>query len=77
MTEHVTAYIGLGSNLGDRERAIREALAMLGGNGSIEVARVSDLKETVPLAGKAQPTYVNGVAEVRTTLKPEELLRRL
>jgi deoxyguanosine kinase len=77
MTERVTAYIGLGSNLGDREHAIRTALAMLGGNGSIEVARVSDLKETAPLAGKRQPVYLNGVAEVRTTLRPQELLERL
>jgi deoxyguanosine kinase len=77
MTERVTAYIGLGSNLGDRERTIRAALALLGGNGSIEVARVSDLKETAPLAGKPQPTYLNGVAEVRTMLPPRELLRKL
>ena len=49
MTERVTAYIGLGSNLGDRERSIRESLRLLGGNGSIEVARVSDLQETAPL----------------------------
>jgi 2-amino-4-hydroxy-6-hydroxymethyldihydropteridine diphosphokinase len=73
----VTAYIGLGSNLGDRERTIRAALAMLGGNGSIEVTRISDLQETVPLGQKAQPNYLNGVAEVRTKLGPPELLERL
>ena len=77
MTERVTAYIGLGSNLGDRERTIREALTMLGGNGSIEVGRVSDLKETAPLGGRSQPAYLNGVAEVRTALRPGELLRKL
>lgn len=73
----VTAYIGLGSNLGDRERAIRESLTMLGGNGRVEVVRVSDLKETVPLGGRPQPKYLNGVAEIKTALKPEELLGRL
>jgi deoxyguanosine kinase len=77
MTERVTAYIGLGSNLGDRERTIRAALTMLGANGSIEVARISDLKETTPLGGRPQPAYLNGVAEVKTTLRPQELLRRL
>jgi 2-amino-4-hydroxy-6-hydroxymethyldihydropteridine diphosphokinase len=77
MTEWVTAYIGLGSNLGDRERAIREALAMLGGNGSIEVTRASDLRETAPLGQMAQPNYLNGVAEIRTRLEPQELLRKL
>ncbi len=77
MTERATAYIGLGSNLGDREKSIRDALRILGGNGSVEVARVSELKETQPLAKMAQPMYLNGVAEVRTALKPAELLVKL
>jgi 2-amino-4-hydroxy-6-hydroxymethyldihydropteridine diphosphokinase len=77
MTERVTAYIGLGSNLGDRERLIREALQILGGNGSIEVARVSEIKETLPLGQMDQPKYLNGVAEVRTALRPQELLKKL
>jgi deoxyguanosine kinase len=77
MTERVTAYIGLGSNLGDRERSIRESLRLLGCNGSIEVARVSDLQETAALGRVEQPKYLNGVAEIRTILKPEELLQRL
>jgi 2-amino-4-hydroxy-6-hydroxymethyldihydropteridine diphosphokinase len=76
MTEWVTAYIGLGSNLGDRERTIRAALQMLGGNGNIEVTRVSDLQETLPLGQVAQPNYLNGVAEIRTRLEAQELLRR-
>lgn len=77
MTDYVTAYIGLGSNLGDRERSIREALARLGDSGRVEVTRVSDLKETEPLGQAAQPKYLNGVAEIRTALPPEELLRAL
>jgi len=77
MTERATAYIGLGSNLGDRERSIRDALRMLGGNGSIEVARISDIQETLPLGQAEQPKYLNGVAEVRTDLTPAELLGRL
>ena len=77
MTECVTAYIGLGSNLRDRDRSIREALAMLGGSGRVEVTRVSDLKETAPLGETAQPKYLNGVAELRTALTPQELLREL
>ncbi len=76
MTEWVTAYIGLGSNLGDRERTISAALRMLGGNGSIEVTRVSDLQETAPLGQTDQPSYLNGVAEIRTRLQPQELLQR-
>jgi deoxyguanosine kinase len=77
VTERVTAYIGLGSNLGDRECTIREALRMLGRHGGIEVTRVSDLKETAPLGELPQPEYLNGVAEIKTTLPPQELLRQL
>ncbi len=76
MTEWVTAYIGLGSNLGDRGRTIREALRMLGSNGSVEVTRVSALQETAPLGQMEQPNYLNGVAEIRTRLRPRELLCR-
>jgi deoxyguanosine kinase len=76
MTAWVTAYIGLGSNLGDREGTIRAALQMLGGNGSIEVTRVSALQETLPLGQMEQPNYLNGVAEIRTKLDAQELLRR-
>lgn len=77
MPETITAYIGLGSNLGDRERLIRQALEMLGGNGSIEVARVSDIRETSPLGNMDQPNYLNGVAEIKTVLQPEQLLHKL
>lgn len=77
MSEPITAYIGLGSNLGDRQRLIRQALELLGGNGSIRVTRVSDIRETTPLGQMDQPNYLNGVAEIRTALKPQELLRKL
>jgi len=72
----VTAYIGLGANLGDRERTIRAALQMVSSDGCIEVTRVSDLRETAPLGQMAQPDYLNGVAEIKTRLGPQELLQR-
>jgi len=74
MTESTTAYIGLGSNLGDRERVMREALQSLGRSGYIEVVRSSTIKETAPLGPSSQPYYLNGVAEIRTTLSAAELL---
>ncbi len=74
MAEPVTAYIGLGSNLGDRQRVIAEALKSLGRNNHIEVVRVSALKETPPLGQSPQPHYLNGVAEIRTTLSANALL---
>ena len=74
MAEQVTAYVGLGSNLGDRQQVIRDALEGLGRNGDVEVVRMSTIKETAPLGKSAQPHYLNGVAEVRTTLPAESLL---
>jgi len=72
-----TAYIGLGSNLGNRRDYINSALKMLAEAAHIEVARVSELIETAPLAQANQPKYLNAVAELRTTLSPEDLHKAL
>jgi deoxyguanosine kinase len=72
-----TAYIGLGSNLGNRQDHINSALKMLGEVSDVEVARVSELIETAPLAQAEQPKYLNAVAELRTTLSPEDLYKTL
>ncbi len=77
MADLTTAYIGLGSNLGDRQRAIGSALHALGRAGGIKVVRVSDVRETVPLGETPQPHFLNAVAEITTTLEPEELLKAL
>ncbi|MGA1980020.1 MAG: 2-amino-4-hydroxy-6-hydroxymethyldihydropteridine diphosphokinase [Sedimentisphaerales bacterium] len=68
-----TAYIGLGSNLGDRKDFIHKALKMLAEAKDTEVARVSDLIETAPLRGANQPTYLNAVAQIKTALTAEDL----
>jgi 2-amino-4-hydroxy-6-hydroxymethyldihydropteridine diphosphokinase len=70
-------YIGLGSNLGDREATIRSALERLDGQDEIEVARVSSLRETDPVGYADQPRFLNGVAELVTRLSPRELLERM
>ena len=72
-----TAYIGLGSNLGNRQDQINNALKMLAEVSDIEVARASELIETAPLAQAEQPEYINAVAELRTTLSPEDLHKTL
>jgi len=72
-----TAYIGLGSNLGDRKNYIESALKMLGGAEQIELASVSDIIETAALAQKAQPKYLNAVAELKTMLSVEDLHKTL
>ena len=64
-----TAYIGLGSNLGDREASIRAAVAALPG-----VVAVSSLRETDPVGKTDQPRFLNGVAALETELSARELL---
>jgi deoxyguanosine kinase len=71
------AYVGIGSNIGDRQGTIKQAMSLLGANPKIEVLRISELRETAPLGGMPQPAYLNGVAEIRTTLEAEELLGTL
>ena len=68
------AYVALGANLGDRERTIRSALAVLDETPGIEVAAVSALIETDPVGVLDQPRFLNGVAALETTLPPRELL---
>ncbi len=71
----VRAYIGLGSNLGDREATIRSAVAALAAEPGVEVVAVSSLAETDPVGPVTeQPRFLNGAVAVDTTLEPRELL---
>jgi 2-amino-4-hydroxy-6-hydroxymethyldihydropteridine diphosphokinase len=71
------AYVGLGANLGDRERMIRRALELLDAEDGIELIAVSTLRETDPVGYADQPPFLNGAAVVDTELAPRELLERL
>jgi 2-amino-4-hydroxy-6-hydroxymethyldihydropteridine diphosphokinase len=71
------AYVGLGANLGDREKTIRRAVELLGGEPGIEVLAVSRLRETDPVGYLDQPRFLNGAAALETNLPPRELLGRL
>lgn len=68
------AYLGLGSNLGNRAARFREALDRLAADGGIVVRRTSCLYETEPVGVGDQPPYLNAVAEVETTLPARRLL---
>ena len=68
------AYVGLGANLGEREETIGRAIALLAGTAGVEVLRVSMLRETEPWGPIAQPRFLNGVAELETSLGPETLV---
>jgi len=73
----MTAYISLGSNLGDRRNNIQKALEMLGQTTGISLGRVSDIVETDPLGDPDQPKYLNAAAELRTTLSAHGLFEIL
>ncbi len=72
-----SAYIGLGSNLGDREGYLRSALAGLAAEPGIEVGAVSAISETDPVGFLDQPPFLNAVARLQTELSPRDLLERL
>jgi 2-amino-4-hydroxy-6-hydroxymethyldihydropteridine diphosphokinase len=67
----------LGSNLGDRDGYIRQALERLRATPSISDVKVSTVVETAPLGPVPQGAYLNAVAGFTTTLSPWELLDRL
>lgn len=68
------AFIGVGSNVGDRKRFCRRALDALAEHPAIRVDLVSSLYETTPLGGPPQRSFVNLVAAIATTLSARELL---
>jgi 2-amino-4-hydroxy-6-hydroxymethyldihydropteridine diphosphokinase len=68
------AYLGLGSNLGDRLANLQRAVDLLAAHPAIEVRRSSRVYETEPVGGPPQPDYLNAVVEVDTQLGPHQLL---
>lgn len=70
------AYVGLGSNLGERRARLEGAVAALRATPGISEVRVSALYETAPV-GPPQGRYLNAAARLRTTLSARQLLVRL
>jgi 2-amino-4-hydroxy-6-hydroxymethyldihydropteridine diphosphokinase len=69
----VIAYIGIGSNVGDRESNCRKAIELLAEAG--KVVHVSSLYRTEPVGYHEQEDFINAVAAVETDLTPADLLR--
>jgi 2-amino-4-hydroxy-6-hydroxymethyldihydropteridine diphosphokinase len=70
----VHAYIGLGSNLGDREGTLRAAIGRLRHLPETKVLRVSTLRRTDPVGPVDQPRFLNGAVELETALSARRLL---
>jgi len=66
------AYVGLGTNLGDREALLRNAVTLL--RERVDVRAVSSVRETEPWGLVDQPAFLNAAVEVETELTPRELL---
>ena len=71
-----TVYVGVGSNLGDRQKNIDEALRLLKEN-KVEVLKVSSVIETDPVGGPKQGKFLNAVIKAKTQISPMDLLKTL
>lgn len=74
-TGRVLVYLGLGSNLGNREHNLLAAVTYLA--KEMRVMRISSPYDTAPVGYKDQPRFLNAVVEVETMLEPEELLKKV
>ena len=72
-----TAYIALGSNMGEKEAYLKGAIDALDSAPDCQVTAVSDFLITEPYGGVEQDDFLNGALALRTLLPPEELLDRL
>ena len=71
------AYIGFGSNIGDRLVHIQNAIHTLSKTDGITVKKISSLYKTDPVGYEAQAQFLNGVAAIQTSLSPLALLHTL
>ena len=67
-------YLGIGSNIVDREQTFKQALGRLKRTGNLEILKVSSTYYTKPVGGPVQDDYLNGVLKIDTGIPPEKLL---
>jgi 2-amino-4-hydroxy-6-hydroxymethyldihydropteridine diphosphokinase len=72
-----TSFVGIGSNLGDREGNLTRAIELLSAEDGIRVVAMSKIRETEPVGPVAQGPFLNGAVRLETELSPQELLERL
>jgi 2-amino-4-hydroxy-6-hydroxymethyldihydropteridine diphosphokinase len=71
----VRAFVGIGSNLGERAANLAAAVERLDGRPGVRVVRRAGLYESAPVGVTDQPWFLNTVVEIETSLRPRELLR--
>jgi 2-amino-4-hydroxy-6-hydroxymethyldihydropteridine diphosphokinase len=70
-----TAFLGLGSNLGDRLAFLQRAVDLLDADPKVDVEAISTVYETEPVGGPEQKLFLNLAARIRTRRSPRRLLR--
>ena len=70
-----TAYLGLGSNIGERELQLEQAVTFLNSEEGIKVTQVSPIYETKPVGYTEQPDFLNMCIEISTELEALDLLK--
>lgn len=68
------AYLSLGSNLGNKLRFLKEAISRIEESGKISIGKISSVYETQPVGYENQGWFLNLVAEIKTSLVPQDLL---
>lgn len=68
------AYLGLGSNLGDRAKYLSETIRLLRALAGVRVTAISPVYDTKPVGVAGQPNYLNVVTGIETDLPPAQLL---
>ncbi|WP_436855922.1 2-amino-4-hydroxy-6-hydroxymethyldihydropteridine diphosphokinase [Staphylococcus caeli] len=71
----VYAYLGLGSNVGERKNQLEEAVSILNSKNGITVTKTSPIYETEPVGFVDQPQFLNQCIEIETSLAPHDLLK--
>ncbi|MGX7348149.1 2-amino-4-hydroxy-6-hydroxymethyldihydropteridine diphosphokinase [Aerococcus vaginalis] len=71
-----SAYLSLGSNIGDSKETLKQAILSLNAKDQITVTHVASNYQTTPVGGVKQDDFVNTAVRVKTELSPEELLDR-
>lgn len=71
----VQAYLGLGSNIGDRKQQLLKAIDLIGNIKGIKVTKQSSIYETAPIGYTEQPNFLNLCLEIETELSPQQLLK--
>lgn len=71
-----TAYISLGSNIGNRLQYLQQSVQLLNTTGYVKVTQLSSIYETDPVGYVDQAAFMNMVVEVETSLTPHKLLKK-